>query len=82
VEVTTIRGYLGEMNMTIADFSKVVECEDKYLAKVLKGTVYPSRRLAKDIYNATQGIVKLATNPNTKTNKKQYEQKNEEQPKA
>lgn len=78
--VTTLKGYLAETNTTVKDFAKIVDCNDKYLSRIMIGTMYPSKFLAKEIYRQTNGIVKLSTNPNTKTNKKQNEDKNEKNP--
>ncbi len=78
--VTTLKGYLAETNVTAKDFAQIVECDPQYLSRILHGKALPGKYLAREIYKATDGIVKLPTNPNAKTYKKQYEQKNEEKP--
>jgi hypothetical protein len=78
--VTTLKGYLGETNIPVKDFAELVECDPQYLSRILHGKALAGKWLAKEIYRATDGVVKLPTNPNAKTYKKQNENKNEEKP--
>jgi DNA-binding transcriptional regulator YdaS (Cro superfamily) len=39
------------------DFSKIIECDRAYLSKIVNGKLKPSKRLAKDIEEATNGEV-------------------------
>ncbi len=78
--VTTLKGYLAETHLTAKDFSEKVECAPEYISRILRGKAFPGKKLARDIYKATDGIVNLPTNPKTKTYKYQNKHKNEQQP--
>ena len=44
-------------NMTMTEFAKKIDVSRTYLSDVTRGTRKPSRRLAKDIEQATNGEV-------------------------
>lgn len=61
MEVQNLKAYLANVGMTIREFSEKVDCSPRYLARLSSGELIPSKRLARDINQATNGIVKLKT---------------------
>ena len=78
--VTTLKGYLAETNLTAKEFSEKVECAPEYISRILRGKTFPGKKLARDIFKETNGIVNLPTNPKTQTYKYQNKQQNKEKP--
>jgi len=58
-----LKEYLNKTNMSIPDLALSLDCNPKYLDRVMRGRVLPGRRLAKDIYGATYGAISLDTKP-------------------
>ncbi len=56
-----LKAYLANVGMTMTEFCNKIDCNRAYLSTVSSGKVIPGRRLAKDIYDATNGVVKLQT---------------------
>jgi ribosome-binding protein aMBF1 (putative translation factor) len=54
-----LKAYLAIMGMSFKDFSIKVDVNPHYLARISSGNVKPSRRLAKQIEEATEGNVKI-----------------------
>lgn len=52
-----LREYLFRHRLSVVDFSKIIECDRAYLSKIVNGKLKPSKRLAKDIEEATNGEV-------------------------
>lgn len=59
----TLKEYLNKTGMSFNDFAISLDCNQKYLDRVMRGKVLPGRRLAKDIYSVTYGAVSLDTKP-------------------
>jgi len=74
MEITNLKAYLAEIGMTIKEFCEVIECNDKYLSRLIHGKKRAGRRLAKDIYQATSGTIKLKTRPHHQYKKKEQQQ--------
>ena len=53
-----LRVYLAVLNMSIKDFSYLVDCDPRYMSRIVNGHIVPGRRLAKDIAEMTDGKVK------------------------
>ena len=51
--------YLVRNKLTVVDFSKKIKCSRAYLSEIVNGTKKPSRRLAEDIEQATNGETKI-----------------------
>ncbi len=61
MEVQNLKAYLANVGMTMQQLSEKVECNTRYLTRLATGELTPSKRLARDIYQATGGVVKLKT---------------------
>ncbi len=61
MEVQNLKAYLANVGMTMQQLSERVECNTRYLTRLATGELKPSKRLARDIYQATGGVVKLKT---------------------
>jgi hypothetical protein len=53
--------YLASINMTLTDFSVLMEKNLRYMSRVMNGHVLPGRRLAKEIEDITDGQVKFSS---------------------
>lgn len=53
-----LRTYLFHKRMSIADFSRQLNCSRDHLSRIVNEKLKPSERLAKDIEQATDGEVK------------------------
>jgi DNA-binding XRE family transcriptional regulator len=56
-----LKAYLANVGMTMTDFCQKIDCDRAYLSTISTGKVLPGRRLARDIYNATNGVINLPT---------------------
>ncbi len=54
-----LKSYLAEIGMTVKDFSSLVECNYRYLSRIMNGHIKPGKRLAKEIEDITGGQVIL-----------------------
>jgi hypothetical protein len=54
-----LKEYLANINMTLRDFCKLVDCNYYYLSSVSRGTARAGKRLAKEVENMTDGRVRL-----------------------
>lgn len=52
-----LKAFLANKNQTIRSFAELLGCNPHYLSRVMHLKVRPSKRLAKDIYLATGGII-------------------------
>jgi hypothetical protein len=56
-----LKAYLANIGMTITEFCNKLDCNRAYMSGIVSGKKLPGRRLAKDIFEATKGIVNLKT---------------------
>jgi hypothetical protein len=63
MQVTSLKSYLCEVGMTIAQFSELMECSRQHMHGIVKKRTYPSARLARDIFHMTNGVVNIPTKP-------------------
>ena len=56
-----LKVYLATIGMSMTHFAKKIDYSVCYISQVTHGKAYPSRRLSKDVYNATNGMVKMIT---------------------
>lgn len=61
MEVKNLKAYLANINMTIKKFCEIIDCDDKYLSRIIHEKVTPGKRLARDVYHATNGVITLKT---------------------
>lgn len=66
MQITNLKGYLGNKNMTLKKFSQTIDCNPDYLSMIITGRRFASRRLAKDVKAATEGLIDLPTRPRKK----------------
>ena len=57
-EQMNLREYLFINRLTVTEFSKKVDCNRPYMSGIIHGRIKPSKRLARDIEEATNGEVK------------------------
>ena len=67
-----LKAYLANINMSMKDFALSLGCNTRYLSQISSGKKIPSHRLAKDIEQATDGIIKIDVS--MKNNKEQKRQ--------
>lgn len=79
MEVENLRAYLANINMTLKDFSLIIECDYRYLCTVASGKKRIGKRLARDIRQATDGIINLPVSPKKPPKNNSCEQ-HQEQP--
>ena len=61
MDTLNLKAYLANIGMTMTDFCQKIDCDRTYLSSVSSGRVMPGRKLARNIFNATGGIIKLQT---------------------
>lgn len=71
MQVKNLRAYLANIEMSIKDFSEIIECDPSHLSRVMSGKVMPSPRLARDIRTATSGLIEFKTRVRKKNQKSQ-----------
>jgi len=54
-----LKCYLADIGMTMKDFSQLVQCNHRYMSRIMNGHAKPGKRLARDIEELTDGQVKL-----------------------
>jgi hypothetical protein len=60
--IMNLKAYLANVGMTSKDFSVLVNCNQRYLSKIMNGHVLPGKRLAKEIEDLTGGEIKFSRN--------------------
>jgi len=61
MQVTTLKGYLAESDISVKDFSKTLQITPAHLYSIMRGTARPSRYLAKEIKELTGNVINLAS---------------------
>lgn len=61
MEKMNLKAYLANKGMTQRDFCKIIDCDEVHFSYVMRGKKQAGRRLAKDIKNATGGLIELPT---------------------
>ncbi len=56
-----LKMYLASINMTVKDFSEIMEVSSKYMSRIIHGHSKPSRKLSQEIEKATDGLVKITS---------------------
>ena len=74
MQIENLKSYLANINMSIKNFAEIIDCQPSHLYQILCGNCYAGERLARDIYNATGGIIIMPVNPK-KTQKRQKKEK-------
>jgi len=76
MEITNLKSYLAECKMTIRQFCEILGCSSEYMSRVYQGKKTCGKRLARDVFELTEGIVKLPTS-DPKDRKKKVKKKND-----
>jgi len=63
MEVNNLKAYLANIGMTMKDFAEIIEADASYLTSVANYRKFAGKRLAKDIYEMTDGVVVVMTRP-------------------
>ncbi len=74
MEVQNLKSYLANVGMTMKQFGDLINYNPDYIRHVSSGKILPSFRMARDIRNATGGIVDLEAQ--TKKRKKNKSENN------
>ena len=61
MQITNLRSYLVQIGMPVREFAKKIACNRCYLSRLITGDAYASPRLAKDIFEATGGVIRMPT---------------------
>lgn len=61
METRNLKSYLADIGMTLKEFCEVLDCNYSHMCSVATGRLTPGKRLARDVFQATGGIVNLAT---------------------
>jgi len=75
MKVENLKAYLANIGMKLKDFCEIIDCDIKHMSRVINGHKTAGRRLAKDVREATSGIINLKTNV-TKRHIRAKEQEN------
>ncbi len=70
-----LKAYLANVGMTMTEFGNKINYDRTYLSMVSSGKVLPGRKLARQIFDATNGIVHLQTKTKKSEQNNQQEQK-------
>ena len=54
-----LKSYLADIGMTVKDFSSLVQCNYRYMSRLMNGHAKPGKRLNQDIVDLTDGQVNL-----------------------
>jgi len=79
MQVTNLKGYLATIGMSLKDFCEIIDCDDKHMSKIMHGKKNASHRLAKDVRQATDGLIHLNTRLRKKDIKRQQQQEQQQQ---
>lgn len=79
MEVNNLKAYLANIGMTTKEFAEMMETHVSYMSEIIHGRRRPGPRLAKDIFEATDGVISLATRVRKKDQKSDNSQNEEEQ---
>lgn len=82
MEVTNLKAYLANIGMKLKDFCQIIECDDKYMSHIVNGRKRAGHRLAKDVREATSGLINLETRVRKKDIKANEAKKKQEQSSA
>lgn len=78
MEITNLKAYLCQINMTVKDFCEIIDYNPTYLSHILNGRVLPGHRLARDINKATNGVVKIQAAPRKRDMKRMEAEKQQQ----
>lgn len=65
-----LKAYLANVGMTMTQFCNLLDCNRSYMSSISSGKTIPGRRLARDIFNATNGVIQLKTKADKSDNSK------------
>lgn len=74
MQVTNLKAYLANIGLSLKDFCEIIDCDDKHMSKIMHGHKNASHRLAKDVREATDGLIQLQTRLRKRDIKRQQQQ--------
>lgn len=82
MQVTNLRAYLVNINMTMKQFARLIGYSPQYICAVLRGDQKPSECMVRAVKKETHGIIDLPYEPreihkNSKTYKEKAKAANE-----
>ncbi len=80
MEINNLKAYLANIGMSTRDFCEIIEVNEKYMSSIIHGKRIPGPRLAKDILQATDGLIQLKTRLRKKDQKSNETQNQQQQP--
>lgn len=78
MQVENLKSYLANIGMTLKDFCELIDCDDKHMSNIIHGKKMASHRLAKDVKEATSGLISLPTRPRKRDLKRQQAQNHQQ----
>jgi hypothetical protein len=79
MEVKNLKAYLANVGMKTKDFAELIDCDPVYLCHVMRGNCTVSRRFARDVSLATDGVITLKTRQRKRHLKKENAQPEQQQ---
>lgn len=79
MKVTNLKAWLANIDMTLKDFCEIIDCDDKHMSKIMHGHKNASHRLAKDVREATSGLIQLNTRLRKRDQRRQEQQQKQQQ---
>ncbi len=74
MEVCNLKAYLANIGLSLRDFCEIIDCDDKHMSKVMNGHKNAGHRLAKDVKQATNGLIQLPTRFRKRDQRRQQKQ--------
>ena len=69
MEVQNLKAWCANIGMTIQDFCQIIDCDKRHMSHIINGKARAGHRLAKDVREATSGLVNLETRVRKKDQK-------------
>ena len=61
METKKLKSYLADIGITVRQFCEKLDCNYSHMSGIVTGRKTPGKRLARDIFEATSGMVRLKT---------------------
>jgi len=74
MQVTNLKAYLANIGISLKDFCEIIDCDIKHMSKVMHGKRLAGHRLAKDVRQATSGLIHLNTRVRKRDQKRNQQQ--------
>ena len=74
MQVNNLKAYLANIGMTLRQFCEIIDIQEQHMSAIIHGKRMPGPRLAKDVFQATDGLISLPHRP-----RKRHQKNNESQ---